>query len=55
VPPTSNYNALKEELRSFAEAIYYKRNPVVTMDDGIKALELAYQIIHQISLQNGRS
>jgi predicted dehydrogenase len=55
VPPTSNYNALKEELRSFAEAIYYKRNPVVTMDDGIKALELAYQIIHQISLQKGRS
>jgi len=51
MPSMSDYNALKEELRSFAEAIYFKRMPVVSLDDGIKALQLAYQIIHHMSLQ----
>jgi predicted dehydrogenase len=49
LPPFSNYNALKEELKSFAEAIFYKRKPTVTADDGLKALQLAFKIMHHIN------
>jgi predicted dehydrogenase len=47
--PFINYNALKEELKSFAEAIFYQRKPIVTVDDGVKALQLAFNIIDHIN------
>jgi len=47
-PAFNDYNALKEELKSFAEAIIYKRKPIVTADDGVKALQLAFNIIDAI-------
>jgi predicted dehydrogenase len=48
MPVFLHYNALKEELRSFAEAIFYKKQPVVTVNDGVKALQLAQQIIDNL-------
>jgi predicted dehydrogenase len=47
--PFINYNALREELKSFAEAIFYQRKPIVTVDDGVKALQLAFNIIDHIN------
>jgi hypothetical protein len=50
IPPSFiNYNALREELKSFAEAIFYQRKPIVTVDDGVKALQLAFNIIDHIN------
>lgn len=49
MPDFLHHNALKEELRSFAEAIFYKKQPVVTVNDGVKALQLAQQIIDNLS------
>ena len=48
MPVFLHHNALKEELRSFAEAIFYKKQPVVTVNDGVKALQLAQQIIYNL-------
>jgi predicted dehydrogenase len=41
-------NALKEELRSFAEAIFFNKQPIVTVNDGVKALQLAHKIIDNL-------
>ncbi|WP_121966647.1 Gfo/Idh/MocA family protein [Myroides sp. N17-2] len=38
-------NAILDELETFHDAIVNKTTPVVTLDDGTKALRLAYQII----------
>ena len=48
IPDFLHHNALKEELRSFAEAIFYNKQPVVTINDGVKALQLAQQIIDNL-------
>jgi predicted dehydrogenase len=48
MPVFLHHNALKEELRSFAEAIFFKKQPVVTVNDGVKALQLAQQIIDNL-------
>ena len=48
MPVFLHHNALKEELRSFAEAIKYKKEPIVTVNDGVKALQLAQQIINNL-------
>ncbi len=38
-------NAILDELESFHDAIVNKTTPIVTLEDGTKALKLAYQII----------
>ncbi|AJH15199.1 Gfo/Idh/MocA family protein [Myroides profundi] len=38
-------NAILDELETFHDAIVNKTTPIVTLDDGTKALRLAYQII----------
>ena len=48
MPGFLHHNALKEELRSFAEAIFYKKQPIVTVNDGVKALQLAHKIIENL-------
>jgi predicted dehydrogenase len=45
VTPT---NAIQEELRSFADAVQNGRQPVVPLEDGRRALELAHRILDQI-------
>lgn len=41
-------NAIKEELRTFAEAILHDTKTKVSLSDGLKALDVAYQIIEKI-------
>jgi predicted dehydrogenase len=41
-------NAIKEELRSLAESISQDRKTKVSLSDGFKALDIAYQIIEKI-------
>lgn len=45
-PPVPEINALKEELRAFAQAVNQRQTPVVSGVDGLRALEVA-QLIQQ--------
>lgn len=47
------YDALKEELRSFAECLIFNTEPKVSALDGLKSLEVAYEILHKINKING--
>ncbi|MAX80681.1 MAG: oxidoreductase [Crocinitomicaceae bacterium] len=49
-PKVPEVNAIKEELRTFAHAINTNTTPLVTIDDGYNALEVAYKIIEKLSL-----
>ncbi|WP_010249993.1 Gfo/Idh/MocA family protein [Myroides injenensis] len=44
-PEVHQNNAILDELETFHDAIVNKTRPVVTLEDGTKALKLAYQII----------
>jgi len=44
-PQVSQNNAILDELETFANAIENDTEPIVTLADGTKALEVAYQII----------
>lgn len=41
-------NAIQEELRTFAEAIMEDKKTKVSLSDGLKALDVAYQVIEKI-------
>lgn len=43
-------NAIKMELQSFAQAIMNNRNPLVTAEDGLKSLDVAYKIIEKLNI-----
>jgi predicted dehydrogenase len=45
-------NSIQEELQSFLTAINHNTNPLVTLDDGVKALKIAFEIIEKIKLSN---
>ncbi len=47
------YDALKEELNSFAESLIFNHEPIVTALDGLKSLEVAHEILHKIHKING--
>ncbi|HRN97904.1 MAG TPA: Gfo/Idh/MocA family oxidoreductase [Flavobacterium sp.] len=44
-PEVAQNNAILDELESFADAINHNATPVVTLEDGTRALEVAYRII----------
>ncbi len=48
MPEIAPSNAIEEELRSFAHAIQTNTPPPVTLRDGVRAVELAHQILEQI-------
>ena len=48
-PKTEEVNAIKEELRTFALAIEDNTEPIVTLEDGYRALEVATQIFDKVS------
>jgi predicted dehydrogenase len=50
-PVVEETNAIKEELRSFAQAITQHTSPVVTAQDGYRALKVAQQIMQKLSEQ----
>lgn len=47
-PKAMPSNAILEELKSFAEAIEKERTPIVPLEDGIRALTVAHQILEKI-------
>lgn len=51
-PDIENTNAIKEELRTFGEAIVNNTNPIVTLEDGFRALDVAHQILDKIKMAN---
>lgn len=50
VDPT---NAIKDELYSFAQAIYNDTTPEVTIDDGVNALDVAHRILEKLKVNPG--
>lgn len=50
-PEPLSINPLKYELEMFLDAVINGKEPVVTSNDGISALEIAYQIIQVINQQ----
>lgn len=49
-PKTTENNAIKEELQSFAEAINNNSDPIVTIADGYHALEVANLILEKMKM-----
>ncbi len=49
------YDALKEELNSFAECMIFNTEPKVTALDGFRSLEVACEILQKIQKLNGTS
>jgi len=47
-PETPEINALKHELALFVKAIRERSRPVVSGEDGLRALKIAEQIIRKI-------
>lgn len=50
-PEVQEVNALKYEMESFLQAVRERRQPVVSAEDGKRALEVATQILQTISQQ----
>lgn len=48
-PEIKESNAIKEELSTFADAIHNNTEPIVTIEDGANALEVATQILKKIN------
>ena len=49
-PDIEENNAIKDELKSFAESIKNNTDPIVTIEDGFHALEAAYMILEKMKL-----
>lgn len=49
-PTIEQNNAIKDELASFAQAILNNTVPAVTIEDGYKALDIAYRIIDKLHM-----
>ena len=45
-------NAIREELRSFAHAIIHDQVPVVSISNGLAALETAHQVLEAMAIQH---
>ena len=48
MPDIESVNSIKMELETFAKSILDDNVPIVSIEDGYKALEVAHQIIRQI-------
>lgn len=49
-PAVDDSNAIREELRTFAQAILEDKKPQVTIEDGFEALNVAHQIADKLKL-----
>lgn len=47
-PQLDDVNAIKEELRKFAESINQNTTPIVSLEDGYQALDVAHQILEKL-------
>lgn len=55
MPETESVNAIKMELETFAQSIQEDTRPIVSIEDGYRALELAHKIIGQIEARRAAS
>lgn len=51
-PPSKEVNSLKYELTLFVDSIVHDRETVVTLEDGLQALEVANEIVKRIESQS---
>jgi predicted dehydrogenase len=51
-PKIEDYNAIQRELKSFAESIANNTKPLVTVEDGYHAIQVANQILEQLNFSN---
>ena len=51
-PDIDDTNALKEELETCGQAIINDTTPIVGVDDGYQAIQVAYQILEQLNYTN---
>lgn len=51
-PELEDVNAIKEELRTFSEAIVNDTTPIVSLEDGLLALEVAEQILDKLKINS---
>lgn len=51
-PQIGESNAIKEELSAFHKAVTNNEVPIVSIEDGFKALELAHRILEKLSLSS---
>lgn len=51
---TEEYDALKEELNSFAECLIFNKEPKISALDGLRSLEVAHEILRKINKLNGQ-
>ena len=49
-PTIEETNAIKEELRTFSEAIINNTTPIVSLEDGLLALDVAEQILEKLNM-----
>jgi predicted dehydrogenase len=49
-PDIEETNAIKEELRTFAESIKNDTTPLVSLDDGYRALDVAQKILDKLNM-----
>lgn len=49
-PEISEVNAIKEELRTFGECINQNTTPIVPLEDGYNALDVAHRILEQLKM-----
>jgi len=54
-PKIEPINAIKMELETFVTSIHNNTNPLVSVEDGYKALDVAYKIIDKIKLTSGHT
>ena len=54
-PEIGEVNAIKEELRTFAEAIIEDKMPIVPIEDGYRALDVAQQILDKLKVSTNIS
>ncbi len=53
-PEVKPVNAIREELAAFNQAIINNTTPPVTIDDGVSALDVAYQILDKVNFSLGK-
>jgi predicted dehydrogenase len=51
-PDISEINAIKEELRTFAVAINEDSVPLVSLEDGFRALDVAHKILDKLKMSS---
>jgi predicted dehydrogenase len=55
MPEATTVNAIEAELRSFHAAILNNQETVVTLQDGVSALQLAHQILREIEVRKAHA